>query len=130
MDSSIDETKHNLKLTPSSYTNKYEYVGGTNEKTRDSQTREYDDSPSDTDGCARNLDDEHKNEEDDDYIDPSSFLNDIIEYKLEEDFINRLLSKNKSLKVIKAFMFNIDNHEKYILAVGYEKKTNLNIRQT
>ena len=30
---------------------------------------------------------------------------------------------NFSLKVIKAVMFNIDNHEKQILAVGYEKKT-------
>ena len=27
---------------------------------------------SDTDSCARNLDEEHKNEEDEDYIDPSS----------------------------------------------------------
>ena len=62
VDISIDETKPNLKLTPPPYTNKHEYVGGTNEKTRDSHTREYDDSPSDTDGCARNLDDEHKNE--------------------------------------------------------------------
>ena len=33
-------------------------------------TRETSDSPSDTDSCARNLDEEHKNEEDDDYIDP------------------------------------------------------------
>ena len=37
--------------------------------------------------------------------------NDIIESKLEEDVRNRLLSKNISLKVIKAFMFNIDNHQ-------------------
>ena len=36
---------------------KQEYVGGANDKTRES-----DDSPSDTDVCARNLDDEHKNE--------------------------------------------------------------------
>ena len=48
-----------IKLTPPLYTNKHEYVGGTNEKTRDSQTRESDDSPSDTDGCAINLDEEH-----------------------------------------------------------------------
>ena len=33
MDSSIDETKLNLKLIPPQYTNKQEYVGGTNEKT-------------------------------------------------------------------------------------------------
>ena len=72
MDISIDETKLNIKLTPPPYTNKHEYVGGTNEKTHDSQTRESEDSPSDTDGCAGNLDDEHKYEEDDDYIDPPS----------------------------------------------------------
>ena len=35
-----------------------DYRGDTNEKTRES-----DYSPSDTDGCARNLGDEHKNEE-------------------------------------------------------------------
>ena len=61
MDISFDETKPNLELTPPTYTNNHEYVGGTNEKTRDSQTSESDDSPSDTDGCARNLDNEHKN---------------------------------------------------------------------
>ena len=38
---------------------------GTNNKTRDA-----DDSPSDTDTCARNLDDEIKNEENDEYIEP------------------------------------------------------------
>ena len=72
VDSSIDETKINLKLTPPPYTNKHEYDGVTNEKTRDSQTRESEDYPSDTDGCARNIYDEHKNKEDDDYIDPPS----------------------------------------------------------
>ena len=55
VDSSIDETKPNLKLTPSPYTNKQDQVGVTNDKTRES-----DDYPSDTDGCARNIDDEHK----------------------------------------------------------------------
>ena len=45
-----------LKLAPPPYTNKQDYVGGTNDKTPDSQTREYEDSQSDTDGCARNLD--------------------------------------------------------------------------
>ena len=72
MDSSIDETKINLKLTPPPYTNKYKYDGGTNKKICLSQTREFKDYPSDTDGCAINLDNENKNEEDDDYIDPPS----------------------------------------------------------
>ena len=70
MDSSIDDTKINLKLTPPTYTNKQDYAGCTNDKTRDYHTRESADSQSDTDGCARNIDEEHKNEEDDDYIDP------------------------------------------------------------
>ena len=43
-----------------------------NDNTRDPLTRETSDSPSDTDSCARNLDEEHKNEEDEDYIDPWS----------------------------------------------------------
>ena len=44
MDSSIDETKTNLKLKPPPYTNKHDYVGVTNDNTRESQTRESDDS--------------------------------------------------------------------------------------
>ena len=51
----IDENNNNLK-TPPPYKNKQDYVGGTNDKTRESY-----DSPSDTDGCARYLDDENKN---------------------------------------------------------------------
>ena len=62
MGSIIDEININVELTPPPNTNKQEYVGGTNDKTRDSHTREYEDSRSDTDGCARNLDEEHKNE--------------------------------------------------------------------
>ena len=60
MDSSIDETKINLKLTPTPYTNKQDYIGGNNDKTRYSQTRESEDSRSYTDVCARNIDEEHK----------------------------------------------------------------------
>ena len=67
---SIDKTKINVELTPPPNTNKQDYAGGTNDKTRDSQTRESEDSWSYTDDCARNLDEEHKNEDDDDYIDP------------------------------------------------------------
>ena len=72
VDSSIDE-KNIIKKTLPPYKNKQDYVGGTNDKTRES-----DDSPSDTDGCARNLYDEHKNEENEDYIDPPTETNDII----------------------------------------------------
>ena len=55
VDSVIDGGK-NLKKTPPPCKNNQYYVGGTNDKTRKS-----DHYPSDTDGCARNLDDEHKN---------------------------------------------------------------------
>ena len=74
MGSSIDGTKIHVELTPPPNTNKQDYSGGTNDKTRDSQTRESEDYRSDTDGFAINLNEEHKNEEDDDYIDPPFVL--------------------------------------------------------
>ena len=43
--------------------------------------------------------------------------------KLEEDVRNRVSAKNVSLKVIRVVLFNIDNHDKEILAVGYKNKT-------
>ena len=49
-----------------------DYKGGKNDNTRDSRTRETSDSPSNTGSCARNLDEEHKNKEDEDYIDSPS----------------------------------------------------------
>ena len=64
--------KLNVELAPPPNTNKQDCAGGTNDKTRDYQTRETVDSRSETDSCAINLDKEHKNEEDDDYIDPPS----------------------------------------------------------
>ena len=60
MGSSIDGKKY-VSITPPPNTNKQDYAGGTNDKTRDSLTRETGDSPSDTDSCARNLYEEHKN---------------------------------------------------------------------
>ena len=79
-------------------TNKQDYAGVTNDKTLDSLTRESGDSPSDTDGSARNLYEEHKNEEDDNCIDPLSKKKDNIDSKLQEEIRNRLLSK----KIIKS----------------------------
>ena len=69
---SIDETKINVELTPPPNINNQDYAGGTNDRTRDSQTRESGDSRSDTDGRARNLDEKHRNEEYDNYIEPPS----------------------------------------------------------
>ena len=57
-------------MTPPPYKNKKDYKGGTNDKTRDFHTCETSVSQSDNDGFARNLDEEHKNEEDEEYIDP------------------------------------------------------------
>ena len=68
--SSIDGTKIHIELTPPPNTNKQDYAGGTNDKTRDSQTCETGDSRSYTDICAINLYEEHKNEEYENYIDP------------------------------------------------------------
>ena len=75
MGSSIDETEIHIELTLPPNTNKQDYTGGSNYKTRDSQTHKYGDSQSKTDGCARNLDDEYKGEENEDYTDPPSKKN-------------------------------------------------------
>ena len=93
MGSSIDGTKIPEELTPPPNTNKQDHIGGTNYNTCDSLTREAGDSPSDTDSCARNLDEEHKNEEDNNYIDLPSKKKDKINSKLQEEIRNRLLSK-------------------------------------
>ena len=47
---------------------------------------------------------------------------DKIDSQLHEEIRNRLLFKKKPLKVINLVMFDIDNHEKEILAVGYENQ--------
>ena len=52
-DSIIDEKKI-IKKIPPPFKNRVYYRGDTNQK-----TREYDNSPSDTDGCERNLGDEY-----------------------------------------------------------------------
>ena len=72
MGSSIDGTKILVELIPPPNTNKQDYAGGTNDKKRDSLTYETGNSPSYTDSFARNLDEEHKNEENYNYTDPPS----------------------------------------------------------
>ena len=61
MGSSIEGTKIPSILTPPPYKNKKDYMGGTNDKTRDSHTCETSVSRSYNDRIARNLDEEHKN---------------------------------------------------------------------
>ena len=68
----IDEAKINVELTPPPNTKTQDYTGVNSDKTCHSQTPESGDSRNDTDDCAINFDEEHKNEEDDDYIDPPS----------------------------------------------------------
>ena len=54
--SSTEGTKIPSILTPPPYKNEKDYKGGTNYNTRDSHTRETNDSLSDNDSCARKLD--------------------------------------------------------------------------
>ena len=59
---------------------KLDYKGNTNEKTRGS-----DDSPSETGGCVRNLAKEHEYEEDEEFKEDNSEINDTNESKLSKD---------------------------------------------
>ena len=105
-------------MTPPLYKNKKDYKGRTNDKTSDSRTRETSDSRSDNDSCARNLDEVHKNEDDEEYIYPPS----IKKIKLILSHMKKSGNEyylKKSLKVINLVMFDIDNHKKEILEVGY-----------
>ena len=59
-------------LTPPPYKNKKYYKGGTNDNTHDSHTDETGVSRSNDATLTRNIDAEHKNTENDDYIDHPS----------------------------------------------------------
>ena len=72
-------------MIPPPYKKKKYYRGGTNDKTRDSHTRETCVSRSDNYSCERNLDEENKNEEDEKYIDPPSIKTDKIDSKWHEE---------------------------------------------
>ena len=63
--------KIRIKKTPPTFKNKEDYIGDTNENTHG-----YDGSPGETDGCARNMGKEHKNEEDSEYSEPTPDIND------------------------------------------------------
>ena len=91
MGSSIEGTKILSILTPPPYANKKDYRCGTNYKTRDSHTRETSDSQSDTGSCEINLDEEHKNKEDEDYIDPPSMKKKRLIYQSHGEIRKRLL---------------------------------------
>ena len=78
-------------MNPPPYKNKKYHKGGTNDKTRDSHTLEKSISRSDNDSCARNLYEEHKNEEDEECIDHPSIKNDRIDSQSHEEIRKRLL---------------------------------------
>ena len=104
------------------FRNKVEYEDDTNEKTHGS-----DDSPSETDCCVRNLAKEHENEEDKEFKEDTSEINDTNESKLSKDktkeaIIISLLAKYFLLKVIQAVIFSINTYEQDIIAVGNENK--------
>ena len=87
---------------------KVDYEGDTNEKTSG-----YGDSPSEIYNCVRNLYKECENEEDEEFKENTSVMNDMNEYKIskdktEEALIIRLLSKIFSLKVIQTIIFSIN----------------------
>ena len=66
---SVCVTPHRLGLTPPPYKNKRDYKGGTNDKENDSHTLDSDVSRNDDASVKRNLYEENKNAEDDEYID-------------------------------------------------------------
>ena len=75
------------------FQHKVDYKGDTNEKNHNS-----DDSPSETDGCVRNLAKEHENEEDNELKEDTSEINDTNESKIskvktEEALISSIWSK-------------------------------------
>ena len=96
--SNIEGTKILSILTPPPYKNNKDYKDGTNDKTHDFHTRETSVSPIDNDSCARNLNEENKNEEDEEYIDPPSIKKDKIDSQSHEEIRKRLLLKTNSLK--------------------------------
>ena len=110
------------KETPQFFWRKVDYKGDTNEKTHG-----YDDSPSETDGCVRNLAKEHVYEENEEFKEDTSEINNtneskIIKGKTEESLISSLLAKTFSLKLTQEFIFFVNTYEQDMIAVGKENK--------
>ena len=110
------------KKTPPPFKNNKYYIGGNNKK-----THEHNYYPNDTDDCTRNLGDENKNEEYEEYIETKPEENDSIKSKIsegitEKDVIISLLAKKKPIKVIKSIILSIDTYKQDMIAVGNLKK--------
>ena len=74
-----------------------------------------------------NLVKEHENEEDEEFKEDTSEINDtneskLIKYKTKEGLISSLLDKNVSLKVIQSVIFSINTYKKDMLVVGNDNK--------
>ena len=78
-------------MNPTTYKNKQDYKGGTNDKTRDSHTRETSVSRSDDDSLAINLDSENKIKEEDEYIDHPSIKKDKIDSQSNEEIRKNMI---------------------------------------
>ena len=116
---SVCVTPYLSGLTPPPYKNKRDYKGDTNDKKNDSNTPDSGVSIIDDSRVARNLDEENKNAEDDEYIDHPPIKNDGINSQSHENIRKRLFLKRFSIKVIDLVLSNIYQYEKKILAVDY-----------
>ena len=79
-------------------------------------------SPLETEGCKRNLYKEHENEEDEDFKEDTSEINNTNESKLsknktEVSLISRLAAKFFSFKLIQVIIFSINTYEQDMIAV-------------
>ena len=88
---SVCVTPHRSGLTPSPYNNKQDYKGDTKDKTIDAHNHDSDVSIHDNYSLKRNLGEEIKNAEDDEYIDNPPIKNDKINSQSHENIRNRLL---------------------------------------
>ena len=75
-----DVAKTVPKETPAMLFQKVDYEGDTNQKTHGS-----DDSPSETDGCVRNLVKKHESQEDEEFKEYTSEINNTNESKLSKN---------------------------------------------
>ena len=90
---SVCVTTHRSGLTPPPYNNNQDYKGGTHDKTIYSHTSDSDDSRNDDASVKRNIYEENKNAEDDEYIDHPPIKNDKINSQSHENIRKILFLK-------------------------------------
>ena len=92
-------TPHRSGLTPLAYNNNQDYKGGTHDKKIDSHTPDSDVSRHDDSSVKRNLYEENKNSEKDEYIDHPPIKNDKINSQSHENIKKKLFLKRFSMKI-------------------------------